>query len=631
MPVAPLDLVGPTYSYNRFNDMELSTLKKHYDKGMTGVGKVYGPLIESACKESGLNAGQIKFNELETLGFNGFAIAFSGEDVDIVGTSASMKCFKPEFIDYVCSVIKAANPPVNINAATCSSPANIIKEANLPASNIDTRNTKWTGSPTKDQEREALFSSTCVHSNTIALLLSSGAQLSPLPSLVMSTNRPKSSVLPTSHSKPTHLLPVLNFVTTPRTQSVPVSMPLNFFQNSVLIAPSPTTQPNHSISSCHPKPSSSTTPTCTTFSDSIQAASMPKYISATVTSTSSTITSSSLVPVLSSHPKPLLSMTSTTIHSDSLLTISHQRNSSFPVTTNAPIPLPYSTSSIPSPVIQETNTCPPSPVKPLLVTDIESEACPYDLTDILPPVSPEKLWVKIGKMELDICCKDIIQKGEWLASTIIDAAQMLLKSQDTTINGWQSPEIGRKYEFRPTKSPLIQILFVNQNHWVVVSTLQCEPGTLNIYDSAYNLLRLDTKLQISSFYKAETCEIKYNFQDIKRQSNCHDCGVFSIANATALVLGKNPALYNWDVKRMRQHLINCFEKGQLTFFPYTTLRRIKADFTKRTDTEKVYCFCRTINNPKKAMIQCSTCRVWFHIECVKAEDIDNKWHCKNCL
>ena len=52
-----------------------------------------------------------------------------------------------------------------------------------------------------------------------------------------------------------------------------------------------------------------------------------------------------------------------------------------------------------------------------------------------------------NKMELDICYKDIIQKGEWRTSTIIDAAQKLLKSQDTTINGWQTPEIGRKYDF----------------------------------------------------------------------------------------------------------------------------------------------------------------------------------------
>uniref|UniRef100_A0A1X7UR12 Uncharacterized protein n=1 Tax=Amphimedon queenslandica TaxID=400682 RepID=A0A1X7UR12_AMPQE len=76
----------------------------HYDKGMTGGGKAYGSLIDSACKESGFSAGQIEFIELETLGFNGFANAFSA-DVDIVGTSASMKCFKPEFIDYACCVI----------------------------------------------------------------------------------------------------------------------------------------------------------------------------------------------------------------------------------------------------------------------------------------------------------------------------------------------------------------------------------------------------------------------------------------------------------------------------------------------------------------------------------------------
>ena len=34
----------------------------------------------------------------------------------------------------------------------------------------------------------------------------------------------------------------------------------------------------------------------------------------------------------------------------------------------------------------------------------------------------------------------------------------------------------------------------------------------------------------------------------------------------ALVLGKDPVLYNWDRKQMRSHLISCFEQQELNYF-----------------------------------------------------------------
>ena len=74
----------------------------------------------------------------------------------------------------------------------------------------------------------------------------------------------------------------------------------------------------------------------------------------------------------------------------------------------------------------------------------------------------------------------IIDNGQWLTSTIIDAAQLLLKRKASWIDGWQSTAFGRNYQFKVTESPLVLFLHVNGNHWLVVSTVNCTPETVNL-------------------------------------------------------------------------------------------------------------------------------------------------------
>lgn len=57
------------------------------------------------------------------------------------------------------------------------------------------------------------------------------------------------------------------------------------------------------------------------------------------------------------------------------------------------------------------------------------------------------------------------------------------------------------------------------------------------------------------------------------QSGSSDCGLFVIAFATALIYECQPGLFLFDQDKMRQHLISCFENGQITPFPMKTIRR----------------------------------------------------------
>ena len=46
-------------------------------------------------------------NELETLNYSGVALAFPLENTITTGTSDTLKCFTPEFVEYVHAVIIA--------------------------------------------------------------------------------------------------------------------------------------------------------------------------------------------------------------------------------------------------------------------------------------------------------------------------------------------------------------------------------------------------------------------------------------------------------------------------------------------------------------------------------------------
>ena len=49
---------------------------------------------------------------------------------------------------------------------------------------------------------------------------------------------------------------------------------------------------------------------------------------------------------------------------------------------------------------------------------------------------------------------------------------------------------------------------------------------------------------------------------VKQQLNESDCGVFSIAYATSLVFMNDPKIIQYDIPKMRGHLIKCLKSGQ---------------------------------------------------------------------
>ena len=84
---------------------------------------------------------------------------------------------------------------------------------------------------------------------------------------------------------------------------------------------------------------------------------------------------------------------------------------------------------------------------------------------------------------------------------------------------------------------------------------------------------------------------------------------------------------------MREHLIECLERGNMTPFPKETVRgRSKLDsVTCKVVKIPIWCRCKMpecIDN----MVACENrkCRTWFHRKCLKLDSGIQVWKCPSC-
>ena len=248
-----------------------------------------------------------------------------------------------------------------------------------------------------------------------------------------------------------------------------------------------------------------------------------------------------------------------------------------------------------------------------------------------------KLWICNDNIKLSTSDRDILLSPvAYLNDSIMLAAQTLLKQQSLCKGGFQDTVLGQTCNFQVETEEFIQILFNCRNHWLLVSTLGAKgDDEVYIYDSLYVCVNQAIKNQIAALLATKKKEIKLKFMDVQIQSGGYDCGLFAIANATALVLGYEPGRFFFDQTAMRRHLKRCLESGSLSLFPVKKTRRAEGK-VKSEDSIELFCNCRMPQLPGVDMIQCSTCSEWFHVnlcvhvpskamECTKEE-----WFCCQC-
>ena len=172
-----------------------------------------------------------------------------------------------------------------------------------------------------------------------------------------------------------------------------------------------------------------------------------------------------------------------------------------------------------------------------------------------------------------VCGVERIIMGEELTDETINQAQQLLKSKYPQFNGFQSTLLQQR-KMAPTDREIrnkVQIIHCSRRkHWIIATTVNCKEGEVRIYDSVFNSCDDEVELVVRNLFQADTAKGSPHIKMMhcQKQVGGKDCGVFSIAFATAIVLGLNPGKVTFLQPVMRAHLVNCLNKGEIIMFPY---------------------------------------------------------------
>ena len=144
----------------------------------------------------------------------------------------------------------------------------------------------------------------------------------------------------------------------------------------------------------------------------------------------------------------------------------------------------------------------------------------------------DETWVCWGNSGvcLRMSDKETVLLGLELNDIHIDMFQKLLKDQFPLLNGLSSPlkvSVTGKWI-----GNFLQVYHCRNNHWITASTIGCKIGIVNIYDSLYTDQLTRSKVE-ETF---PDLKITIMVLPVQKQFGVKDCGLFSLAFATYLII-----------------------------------------------------------------------------------------------
>ena len=179
----------------------------------------------------------------------------------------------------------------------------------------------------------------------------------------------------------------------------------------------------------------------------------------------------------------------------------------------------------------------------------------------------EGRWLQIEKCILTESDRMLLIEGKRLNDHHINFAQCLLRKQCTAVAGLQLTLLQGKTQAVKIKSGIQIIYLSNRLHWCVASTISCPKNEVKIYDSVFSCADSETRAVCLNLFDIVK-KPKLIYEPVNKQEGGDDCGVFSIAFATALAHQQNPVHVQFDQSTMRSHLLQCFEQQLLTPFTH---------------------------------------------------------------
>ena len=185
-------------------------------------------------------------------------------------------------------------------------------------------------------------------------------------------------------------------------------------------------------------------------------------------------------------------------------------------------------------------------------------------------VSLSKTWIKNDHYHLKEEDKDILQKkDEWLNDNLIDAAQKLICQVTGKIECYQSALNSQKKSvpYYPVGNEHLQLLHDGANHWLLSCNFN---GGVHVLGSLRTNLSVVTKRWLKALYKPlldDNRKLVVTFFPVNNQNDGFNCRLYAIAFAADIINGLFPMDSQYDVNKMRQHLIKCLENERLDAFP----------------------------------------------------------------
>lgn len=240
-------------------------------------------------------------------------------------------------------------------------------------------------------------------------------------------------------------------------------------------------------------------------------------------------------------------------------------------------------------------------------------------------------WLKIGSYVLSLAEREMLCNNDWLTDLHMNSVQVLLKKQFPQIGGLQNTAVlqsSRIMQSFPDGCGSLQIVHINNNHWVVASTLNCHKSDISVYDSLNSSVDLETQAILAKLLRTPKDIFTIQIAKVNKQSGTNDCGAFAAAYCTSLAFGQDPSSVVYSQEHLRHHLLTCLENQKMSIFPTIRCRRTASTYV----AVKVYCNCRSPDSGE-LMVACDKCKNWYHVQCIDAclKDFkEKKWHCLNC-
>ena len=184
-------------------------------------------------------------------------------------------------------------------------------------------------------------------------------------------------------------------------------------------------------------------------------------------------------------------------------------------------------------------------------------------------------WLKIGSYVLTLAEREMLCNNDWLTDLHMNSVQVLLKKQFPQFGGLQNTAVlqssGVMQPF-PNDQESLQIVHVNNNHWIVASTVNCHKADISIYDSFNSPVNKETQSILACLLKTKNDSFRIQIAKVNRQSGSNDCGVFAAAYCTSLAFGQDPFYCGVQPRLFKRPFSKMLRKPKNVPFSYNQMQ-----------------------------------------------------------